>query len=75
MKIKLSELITKFGGKLVGDDIEISGIAPTDLAGPSQITFITDAKYKKDLSECKASAIIIAENNAEGVDFNKIIWR
>ncbi|MFN8769722.1 MAG: UDP-3-O-(3-hydroxymyristoyl)glucosamine N-acyltransferase [Neisseriaceae bacterium] len=73
MKIKLSELIERFGGKLVGEDITITGVAPTNLAKANEITFLTDAKYKKDLINSKASAIIVNEKAADSIDFSMIV--
>jgi len=49
MQYKLSELVAKFGGRLVGADVTVSAIAPTDLAAPGEITFLSDNKYKKAL--------------------------
>lgn len=73
MKYKLSELVAKFGGTLVGADISVTGIAPTDLADPDQITFLSDNKYKKNLYKCKAGAIIINETNAQDISLPKIV--
>jgi len=73
MTYRLSELVEKFGGTLVGEDVEVSDIAPTDLANLHQITFLSDSKYKKSLPECKAAAIIISEENANEIAIPKII--
>lgn len=73
MQIKLSELVAKFGGQLVGEDIAISSIAPTDLAEHNQITFLSDNKFKKNLLNCKASAIIIKPEDSEDVNMPKIL--
>lgn len=73
MQYKLSELIMKFGGTLVGDDIIIDGIAPTDSALNHQLTFLSDNKYKKNLAKCNAGAIIIKEEDGIDVNLPKII--
>lgn len=64
-KYKLSEIVAKFGGELVGDDTTVSGIAPTNLAVDGQITFLSDSKYLSSLANCAASAIIIAQKDAQ----------
>jgi UDP-3-O-[3-hydroxymyristoyl] glucosamine N-acyltransferase len=46
------------GAKL---DRVISDIAPLDLAGPDDLTFFDNAKYKDDLRATKAGACLIAE--------------
>lgn len=73
MHYKLSELVAKFGGTLSGDDVIVSAIAPTDLAEAMHITFLSDHKYKKALSTCKAGAIIIREEDSHEVTLPKII--
>ena len=49
VQYKLSELVALFGGQLVGDDISVTAIAPTDFAANNHITFLSDKKYKKAL--------------------------
>lgn len=73
MQYKLSELVAKFGGRLVGDDISVTAIAPTDLATNNHITFLSDPKYKKALASCQASAIIIREEDATDLSLPQII--
>lgn len=73
MQYKLSELVAKFGGLLVGDDISVTAIAPTDLATNNHITFLSDPKYKKALASCQASAIIIREEDATDLNLPQII--
>lgn len=78
MQYKLSELVAKFGGVLVGEDLIVSGIAPISIAGPNQISFLSEKKYKKKLSSCQAGAIIISKEDAlddsvENVRMSKII--
>ena len=56
----LSELAQLVGGEVVGDgNVEISGVAPIEHAGPGEITFITHPKYRSFLADCKASAVIL----------------
>ena len=73
MNIKLSEIVAKFGGELVGEDLTISSIAPTNLAQSGQITFLSDNKFKKNLINCQADAIIIKAEDADGINIPKII--
>lgn len=78
MQYKLSELIARFGGVLIGDDHTVSGIAPTNMALSDQITFLTENKYKKDLLLCNASAVILREADAmdaslQDIKMSKII--
>lgn len=72
-KFKLSEIISRFGGKLVGEDVYVKGVAPTTTALASDITFITSDKYKKELMGCQAGAIIVSLQDAHLIDIPKII--
>lgn len=73
MKYKLSEIVAKFGGELVGEDVEVSGISPTDIAKSGDLTFLSADKYKKDLDKCVASAIIIDPKSADLAPLPKIV--
>lgn len=73
MQYKLSELVTKFGGELVGEDVTVDAIGSTDLAQPTHITFLSDNKFKKALTDSKAAAIIIKAEDAIDVKIPKII--
>ncbi len=72
-KIYLSDLVKRFGGELVGEDILISDIAPIEMVKSNEITFLVDAKYKKQLENTNASAIIVSVENSENIDIPKII--
>ena len=66
MKMKLSEIAVLLGGELRGDsDLDITGAAGIENAGPGQITFAAGKKNLKLLKDSKASAVLAAE--LEGV--------
>ncbi|WP_373778793.1 UDP-3-O-(3-hydroxymyristoyl)glucosamine N-acyltransferase [Glaesserella sp.] len=63
---RLHDLAEQIGGTLRGDaDLVISSIAPLEKADSSQITFISNAKYRAQLAESKAGAIIVSEGDVE----------
>lgn len=48
---------------MIGDGgIEILRVAPIDEAGPGEITFFTNPRYLKFLSDCRASAVIVGSD-------------
>ena len=60
----LSEITQVLGGKVIGDgDIRISNVASLNNAKYGDISFINDAKYKKSLVSCNASAFVLREND------------
>lgn len=59
--MRLGELASRLGLALDGDgEIEISAIAPIDEAGPGDLTFVANPKYRKQLAASRASAVILA---------------
>lgn len=57
-KILLSVLAAKIGAVLQGDDVEVSGIASVEEAGPGQVTFLSNPKYALKARETRATAVI-----------------
>jgi len=73
MSITLKALVEKLGGELIGNDVEVSRVASVANAEAGHITFITDSKYRKSLSDTKASAVILAEENRAFTDLPRIV--
>src|SRR5690348_9477511 len=63
-KMKLSEINRRLGTRLENGapQIEISGVAGIDFAGPGQLTFIANPKYAAAARTTKAAAVIVAED-------------
>jgi UDP-3-O-[3-hydroxymyristoyl] glucosamine N-acyltransferase len=58
--MKLSELAAALGCALRGDpEIEISGVAGVEQAGPSQLTFLANPKYAPKVKHTRAAAILV----------------
>ncbi len=63
--MKLSELAQKLGCRLEGpSELEITGVAGMEHAGPGQITFLANRKYFALLKTTRASAILLEEGVA-----------
>jgi len=66
LQFSVRQIAEQAGGTVVGDDrVIIAGIAALGDAGPGQIAFFADPRYKESLKATKASAILIAEPSAE----------
>jgi UDP-3-O-[3-hydroxymyristoyl] glucosamine N-acyltransferase len=58
--MNLGELANRLNCKAVGDsELEITGLAPIELAESSHLTFLSNKKYKKHLASTAAAAIIL----------------
>ena len=61
MSIRLKALVEVLGGQLIGDgEIELSGIAPLDVAGATQISFLSNPKLKSQAASTKAAVLIVS---------------
>ncbi len=62
--MKLSAIAAALGARLENGvpDTEITGVAGIEIAGPGQITFISNPKYAGAARVTKASAVIMAED-------------
>ena len=71
---RLSEIAAQLGGRVLGNaEVRISQIATLESALPSQISFLTNSKYKVQLASTQAGAVILAEADAEVTDLPRII--
>ena len=73
MSTRLKELVESLGGQLIGDaDTQVSGIAPLSDATASQITFLSNPKFRPQVAQTQAAAIILsaADDAVVGADFH-----
>ncbi len=61
----LSQITAQLGGDWHGEDITVTAIAPADKALPTHITFLANPKYRQEVAESRAGAVIVSEKNAE----------
>ena len=67
-RLSLSDLAAQIGAEVRGDGARrVSGVAPLESAGAEQIAFYANPRYRKQLTETKAAAVIVAEDEAAHV--------
>lgn len=60
----LSEIALKLGAEVRGSgDLEVRKVANLVTAGPDEISFLTDPRYRKALSGSKAGAVIVRQDD------------
>lgn len=60
--IRLADLAQQLDAILHGDgEIVISGVASMRSAGTGQITFLANSRYREQLSQCQADAVVLTE--------------
>jgi len=61
-RILLRDLAARLGCELRGDlDVEITGVAGMEQAGPTEITFLANPKYAPKLRHTRAAAVLVSE--------------
>ena len=68
MPITLGELATQFDCELVGDaGVVVDNIAGLHNAGPGSLSFLSNPRFKEQLSSTKAAAVILRADDADEV--------
>ncbi|PJC86541.1 UDP-3-O-(3-hydroxymyristoyl)glucosamine N-acyltransferase [Vibrio sp. HA2012] len=72
--ITLAELAAVTGGTLHGNgDVTVRTVAAMDKAGEGDITFLSNPKYRKHLTECRASAVMVKASELELCRTNALV--
>ncbi|MDK4679342.1 UDP-3-O-(3-hydroxymyristoyl)glucosamine N-acyltransferase [Kingella negevensis] len=61
----LSQIIEKLGGEFRGDNISVHAIAPASRAQANEITFLANPKYKHEVENSTAGAVIVSQKAAD----------
>src|SRR4030095_13611642 len=70
----LSELAARTGATLAGDcHIDIVRIATLGAAGPGAIAFLANTKYRSQLAQTRAAAVIVAPEFASETALPKLL--
>jgi Skp family chaperone for outer membrane proteins len=70
----LGEIVTRLGGELVGDAAaEIRRIATLESAGPGDLSFLANPRYRRSLEHTRASAVILARNERNATSLPRIL--
>ena len=68
MSTRIGELVERFGGQLFGDpNLVVSSIAPLDVAEATNITFLSNPKFRAAAAKTKAAALILSPADDESI--------
>jgi UDP-3-O-[3-hydroxymyristoyl] glucosamine N-acyltransferase len=63
--VALDALVARFGGECGGDLARrVSGFAPLRTAGPDELAFLANPRYRADVAASNASAVLVSEPDA-----------
>jgi len=72
--ISLAELATITGGELHGDaNAMVTMVAPMDKAQEGHVTFLSNPKYAKHLTDCQATVVMVKEAQREACTGNALV--
>lgn len=71
MPAYLSEIVAALGADFIGDDKCVQRLAPLESAAPDDLTFISHARYAKQLNLTKAKALILPPALADQIDADR----
>ena len=58
--MKLADIVAKLGGEAIGEvSAPLTGVATLDSAGPGQIAFLANPRYRGKLASTRAAAVIV----------------
>ena len=67
MILRLDQIVARFGGEIVGaGDTAISRIGTLEHAGPGDLAFLANPKYRHQLATTRAAAVIMAPPAVDG---------
>lgn len=72
--LTLAELAIITGGELFGDEsLVVSRVAPMDKAQEGDVTFLSNPKYAKHLSECQATVVMVKAEHKDQCVGNALV--
>jgi len=72
--LKLGDLVTRFGGELIGKgDVRIRQVATLESARGTDISFLAQSRYLPQLNQTKAGAVILSPETRNATSLPRII--
>jgi UDP-3-O-[3-hydroxymyristoyl] glucosamine N-acyltransferase len=74
ISLTLREIVGRLGGEAVGEVAKaLTGVATLDSAGPGEIAFLANPRYRSKLAETRAGAVIIGPGDRDAVGIPRIV--
>ena len=72
--MKLADIVAKLGGEAVGEvSAPLKGVATLDSAGPGDIAFLANPKYRAKLASTRAGAVIVGPGDRDAATIPRIV--
>jgi UDP-3-O-[3-hydroxymyristoyl] glucosamine N-acyltransferase len=74
--LRLAEIVARLGGELVGDPaVAIHRIATLQSAGPGDLTFLAQPKYRPQLRTTRAAAVVLSQDERDATALPRIVCK
>ena len=71
---RLADIAARFGGRVLGDgEVHVTQVATLENAQSSHISFLTNSKYRTQLANTCAGAVILGEADAQATELPRIV--
>jgi len=72
--LTLAEIVARLGGEAVGEvSAPLTGVATLDSAGPAQIAFLANPRYRARLATTRAGAVILGPGDRDAGSMPRIV--
>lgn len=72
--LTLREIVARLGGEAVGEvEAPLTGVASLDSAGPREIAFLANPRYRGRLATTRAGAVILGRGDREAASVPRIV--
>lgn len=59
--LRLGDLAVRFAGRVIGDpEVRVEGVATLERAGPDDLAFLTNPRYRRAAASTRAGAVLVA---------------
>jgi UDP-3-O-[3-hydroxymyristoyl] glucosamine N-acyltransferase len=73
-ELTLREIVERLGGEAVGDaSVVLRGVATLDSAGPRDIAFLANSRYRAKLGTTRAGAVILGRGDRDAASMPRIV--
>ena len=73
-RLTLRDIVSSLGGEAVGEvATPLTGVATLDSAGPSEIAFLANPKYRAKLATTRAGAVIVGRGDRDAAGVPRIV--
>lgn len=74
VSLSLADIAARLGGDVLGDaETQVSQVGTLAAAAAGEIAFLSNLKYKRQLAETKASAVIVPQSFADATSVPRIV--